>query len=114
MDVDSYLEIRDLFHPKWDAVILAALAEHPHRFLALARTVRSRTHGDLTDRTVARSLDRLQDLGYVCADFTRCGQRQVPLYSLTRLGAATLEIYEVMVSAYQQTREPPERERATS
>jgi DNA-binding HxlR family transcriptional regulator len=83
VDGDAYLEIRDLFSTKWDPAVLAALDEAPCRFVALVRWMRSHVDTEILDGTVSRSLDRLQELGYVQANPRSDGEREISVYELT-------------------------------
>jgi DNA-binding PadR family transcriptional regulator len=104
MDVDAYLEIRDLFSTKWDPAVLAALDEAPCRFLALVRWMRSHVDTEILDGTVSRSLDRLQELGYVQATPRSDGEREVSVYELTVDGQRALAAYRAIIAAYRQVR----------
>jgi DNA-binding HxlR family transcriptional regulator len=107
MHVSDYLEIRDLFQTKWDPAVLAALSQRPARFLALVRRVRSSVDDEVPDGTVARSLDRLQQLGYVHADPHREGEREYLDYTLTVRGVQAVAAYRAIIAAYRRVRERP-------
>lgn len=106
MDVDDYLEIRDLFSTKWDPTVLAALDEEPRRFLALVKWMRSHLDTEILDGTVSRSLDRLQELGFVRATPRSEGEREVSVYGLTVKGERALTAYRAIIAAYRQVRPP--------
>ena len=104
MNVNDYLEIRDLFQTKWDPAVLEVLAERPYRFLALVRRVRVTVDNEILDGTVARSLDRLQELRYVDTRPVPAGDRDVLVYALTDRGINTLTAYQAIIAAYRQVR----------
>lgn len=106
MNVNDYLEIRDLFSTKWDPAVLAVLGEEPCRFLALVRRVRSHVDREILDGTVTRTLDRLQELGYVAVSRVSEGDREVSLYGLTDEGRQALVAYRTIIAAYKQVRPP--------
>jgi DNA-binding PadR family transcriptional regulator len=100
VNVDDYLEIRDLFSTKWDPAVLDVLGDEPCRFLALVRRVRCRIDGEILDGAVSRSLDRLQDLGYVRATPMADGEREVSVYGLSDQGRLVLAAYREIIKAY--------------
>jgi DNA-binding PadR family transcriptional regulator len=106
MDVDDYLEIRDLFSTKWDPAVLAILGKEPCRFLALVRRMRSHVDNEILDGTISRSLDRLQELGYVSGTPRSEGEREVSVYGLTAEGKRALTAYRAIIAAYRQVRPP--------
>jgi DNA-binding PadR family transcriptional regulator len=106
MNVNDYLEIRDLFSTKWDPAVLAVLGEKPCRFLALVRRVRRRIDHEILDGAISRSLDRLQELGYVCAHPIADGEREVSMYGLTDQGRQALDEYRAIIDAYRRVRPP--------
>lgn len=106
MDVNDYLEIRDLFSTKWDPAVLAVLGDEPCRFLALVRQMRSQVDNEILDGTISRSLDRLQELGLVTATPRFEGDREVSVYELTIEGERTLIAYRTIIAAYKQVRPP--------
>jgi DNA-binding HxlR family transcriptional regulator len=108
MNVNDYLEIRDLFQTKWDPVVLEVLFERPHRFLALVRRMRTTVDSEIADRSITRSLDRLQELGFVGAAPEPVGGRDVLVYALTDNGVRVVTAYQAMIFAYRQVR-PPRR-----
>jgi DNA-binding HxlR family transcriptional regulator len=106
MNVNDYLEVRDLFSTKWDPAVLAALGNGPCRYLCLVRQARRHIHTEIPDKTVTRSLDRLQELGYVKATEMPDGERTVSVYELTREGRLALAAYRAILTAYEQARPP--------
>ncbi len=106
MNVNDYLEVRDLFSTKWDPAVLAALGNGPCRYLCLVRQARRHIHTEIPDKTVTRSLDRLQELGYVKDTELPDGERTVSVYELTREGRLALAAYRAILTAYEQTRPP--------
>jgi DNA-binding HxlR family transcriptional regulator len=109
MNVNDYLEIRDLFSTKWDPAVLAVLGNEPCRFLALVRQMRSHVDNEILDGTISRSLDRLQELGYVKATPWSEGEREVSVYGLTVEGQRALTTYRAIIAAYRQVRPPRPR-----
>lgn len=105
MHVNDYLEVRDLFQTKWDPAVLEVLSERPSRFLALVRKARLAVDSEILDGTVARSLDRLQQLGYVRADPVSAGEREVLVYTLTNEGVHVVATYRAIIAAYRRVRE---------
>jgi DNA-binding HxlR family transcriptional regulator len=106
MNVNDYLEIRDLFQTKWDPAVLEVLSERPHRFLALVRRMRSAVNSEIPDRSITRSLDRLQELGFVGAAQEPVGGRDVLVYALTDSGVDIVTAYQAIILAYGQVRPP--------
>jgi DNA-binding PadR family transcriptional regulator len=104
MDVDLYLEVRQLFQTKWDPAVLAVLAKRPCRYLALARRLRRVVDDQLVDGHVTRCLARLQDRRLIRADIVAQGQRQYAVYGLTDDGRRALEAYRVILTAYARAR----------
>jgi DNA-binding PadR family transcriptional regulator len=102
MDINVYLAIRELFHTKWDPAVLDLLAERSDRYLALSRRVRATIDPHLVEGSVSRSLNRLNDLGYVRTRVSQDTGREISLYELTDRGRRALATYGAIIAAYEQ------------
>jgi DNA-binding PadR family transcriptional regulator len=104
VDVDLYLEVRQLFQTKWDPAVLDVLAERPCRYLALVRKLRRTVDDQLVDGHVTRCLSRLQELGLVRADVVVQGRREYAVYCLSDEGRRVLATYRALLVTYSRAR----------
>jgi DNA-binding HxlR family transcriptional regulator len=102
ININTLLEIADIFRFRWDAATLACL-EQPIRFRALARELTTRLGDRVEDNALSRSLNRLRRTGLVTAHHTQAGRRVVPLYQLTDKGRQRRAQYQALVLIYRAT-----------
>jgi DNA-binding HxlR family transcriptional regulator len=101
ININTLLEIADIFRFRWDAATLACL-EQPIRFRALARELTTRLGDRVEDNALSRSLNRLRRTGLVTAHHTQAGRRLVPLYQLTDKGRQR-RAHQALVLIYRAT-----------
>jgi DNA-binding HxlR family transcriptional regulator len=102
ININTLLEIADIFRFRWDAATLACL-DQPIRFRALARELTTRLGNRVEDNALSRSLNRLRRTGLVTAHHTQAGRRLVPLYQLTDKGRQRRAQYQALVLIYRAT-----------
>jgi DNA-binding PadR family transcriptional regulator len=102
LNIESYLEMADLFRFRWDPAILAVIADRPSRFRALATALERQIDEHVDDNALWRSLRRLQRSGHIESRKLAVGRREVPVYTITAAGATQLKTYGAFIDVYER------------
>ena len=84
-------DVLDRVGDRWSLLVLAHLADAPHRFNALHRII-----GDISKQVLSRTLRRLEEDGFVSRKVHHATPPQVE-YSLTAMGWSFLEPLRALI-----------------
>lgn len=84
-------DVVDRVGDRWSLLVLAHLAEMPHRFNALHRAI-----GDISKQVLSRTLRRLEEDGFVSRTVHDVTPPQVE-YALTEMGSSFLEPLRALI-----------------